>query len=80
MHDNIVKKRFGWWVQDKREAMGLTRTQLADMCELNVYQISKIEVGTNLPYGERMIRLLIALGVDDECGALREILKKMEEK
>lgn len=80
MHDKLVKKRFGWWVEDKREALGLSRTELADLSGLTAYQVSKIEAGVNLPYGERMLKLLIALGADDEKGMLREIVERMGER
>lgn len=80
MHDKIVKKRFGWWVQDRREALGLTKSDIVERTGLTYEQVGKIERGVHIPYGERMLKLLIALDVDEQPGLLREIVERMGEK
>jgi len=59
--DQILKKKIGERLKEKRTAKGLSRPQLSYIIEMNVGWITRIENGTGNPTATTIIKLARAL-------------------
>lgn len=59
----MINKKIGKRIQARREEMGMSQEQLAEVVELTPLSISYIETGRNAPSMAKFIRIVNALEV-----------------
>ena len=59
-------KAFGYRVAGRRSELGMSQEKLAELCDLSVNTIAKIESGRNDPKASTVMSLCAALGVSSD--------------
>ncbi len=72
-----LKVKLGRRIKDLRKAKGITQEMLAEMVNMDITSLSKIETGRNYPQSETLEKIAEALKLDiDKLFCFREKLSK----
>lgn len=66
MHPSEVHRSWGRKIRERREALGMTQTQLAELLGVHQPAVSAIEKGTSAPRDVTKFRIAGALGMTVE--------------